>query len=294
MKLDDLLEQSKVTLNNLKKYSENESKRGERYYNAQLQKLVKAMEKSVNKEVIPLLRSLQPEYIGASTALTGDAWFDSIYSVIDRLKEQFNVLVGSMGIVTAEQFTKLVDGKNKRDFHRAMKRVGVDLTGQIERDVITDKVRLFAETNARLIQGFPDSFYDRVAATIMDRASQGVRASEIAKEIMKDYGVSERRAKNIARDQSLKFHSSVTKLRMESAGVTKFRWVTANDSRVSGNPAGLYPKAKTKCWEISKKNGGIYTMKDGASWNGETRLFPGHAHVNCRCVYEPIIEGVND
>ena len=266
------------------------SKRAERYYNARLQDLTKEMERAVNESIIPLLRDLQPEY-------TADAWYDQIFAEIERLKEQFDkTRIGLAMRNTAEEFIKIADTQNRKQFLQNMAAsLGVDLTQAMEVSGIADDIRMRVQENVRLIQELPSEFFNRIQTTIVENASNGVRASEIAKELRKDYGIAERKAKLIARDQTLKFHSEVSKARQTASGVEYFRWIDSNDSRVSGRPNGLYPNAKVKCWQIANNgNGGVYSWKNGAKWSGETKLFPGKAHINCRCIAEPVIKGVND
>ncbi|MCP4055127.1 MAG: phage head morphogenesis protein [Mesoflavibacter sp.] len=109
--------------------------------------------------------------------------------------------------------------------------------------------------------------------------------------------VNAKRAKLIARDQYAQINSEVTRKRATQAGVKFFYYQTAKDDRVSGKPSGQYPDAKIKCYQISKQDigygEGIYLYEKGATWGDETHLYPGKAHINCRCTMVSLIENVN-
>tara|TARA_Y100000592_G_C5386400_1_gene276023 strand:- start:482 stop:946 length:465 start_codon:yes stop_codon:yes gene_type:complete len=140
--------------------------------------------------------------------------------------------------------------------------------------------------------------YLDVANSIITKAfNSGKAPSAIEKELQEKLpNVSAKRAKLIARDQYAKITAQVSQKRAKQSGVKYFYYQTAKDNRVSGKPGGEYPNAKIKCYQISQQDighgKGIYTFTDGATWNGETHLFPGTAHINCRCKAVPLIENV--
>lgn len=106
-------------------------------------------------------------------------------------------------------------------------------------------------------------------------------------------------ATRIARDQMGKLYSDITRSRHLDSGIELFKWKTADDERVTGNPSGLYPKGQPSCWDISQQETeygvGIYDLKKGADWaeSGDTGLLPGKAHIQCRCVMLPVVPEVN-
>ena len=108
----------------------------------------------------------------------------------------------------------------------------------------------------------------------------------------------QKRAKLIARDQYAQINSEVTrKSEQNKLELNIFTTKLQKTIRVSGKPSGKYPNAKIKCYQVSKQDigygEGIYLYEEGATWNQETHLFPGRAHINCRCTMVSLIENVN-
>jgi SPP1 gp7 family putative phage head morphogenesis protein len=85
--------------------------------------------------------------------------------------------------------------------------------------------------------------------------------------MFKARGVTERRARFIARDQMGKLFANLSQARQEDIGVTKYRWSTARDSRVRSRHAAR--EGKTYYWKRPPAGG------------------PPGFDINCRCVAEP-------
>jgi SPP1 gp7 family putative phage head morphogenesis protein len=103
---------------------------------------------------------------------------------------------------------------------------------------------------------------------------EGIRVEVLAQELVDRFGVSERRAELIARDQTLKLNGQINKHRQQAAGITKYTWGTSGDEQVRETHAAL----------------------DGTtqSWDSPPEVAPGRfehpgGDFQCRCVGIPII-----
>src|SRR6185436_18478971 len=92
-----------------------------------------------------------------------------------------------------------------------------------------------------------------------------------AKDIEERYGVSESKAKMLARDQVGKFNGELTRVRQGRLGVKSFIWRTSQDERVRDSHEEK--EGETYEWENPPVDTGI----------------PG-ADYQCRCTAEPVIE----
>jgi len=148
--------------------------------------------------------------------------------------------------------------------------------------------------NVNLIKSVSEQYFQRVQNVVLGGMRSGDSPTTIARALQHQTGITDRRARIIARDQIAKLNSQIVQRRQVQAGITHFRWVTANDERVTGRPGGRYANAKVKCHEIAKRDigfgPGVYRWDRGASYAGETNLHPGQAHVNCRCTASPVFE----
>lgn len=173
--------------------------------------------------------------------------------------------------------------------------VKIDAGKLMNEEGIHDYVGAMVNSNVALIKTIPQEFFGDVERTILDGYAQGIALKPMMEQLQEKVGISARRAKLIAADQMNKVNSDVERRRMLNIGITRFKWSTSKDERVSGNPAGLYPNAKVKCFKIALQDvgygPGVYLLTDGATWEGEKELFPGRAHIKCRCTFTPQIEG---
>lgn len=164
--------------------------------------------------------------------------------------------------------------------------LGVDLfTGD---RFLPTLVEGFVEENVALIKGATQSgIADRIEQ-VVTRGIQGGRLhGDIAKDLEKQFGYSEERARLIARDQVGKFYGQVNAARQKEMGVRRFVWRTVNDERVTGAPGGPYEKSEPSHYDLEGK---VFSYDDPppAGRDDEPSL-PGEA-INCRCSAEPYFD----
>lgn len=141
----------------------------------------------------------------------------------------------------------------------------------------------FRDRNTTLIKGLGQKQIEDLNSTLSAANAQGLRHEEIRDQIKERLGVSESRAKLIARDQTLKYNSSVHTAQAKDAGIAKFRWSTSHDGAVR-------PMHRALDGEIFAYDDPPITNDDG------DRNLPGEDY-QCRCVALPIIdlfEGIDD
>jgi len=195
--------------------------------------------------------------------------------------------------------TQLSEQESTRAFVKDINQhIGISRKKIIKQDKLVDFTKNKTLEIASLITRMTDENIQTAQRIINSGMNAGKLPSAIEKELSENLpDVNAKRAKLIARDQYAQINSAVTKKRAQQAGVKFFYYQTARDDRVSGKPSGKYPNAKIKCYQISKQDigygEGIYTYEEGATWNQETHLFPGRAHINCRCTMVSLIENVN-
>ncbi len=131
---------------------------------------------------------------------------------------------------------------------------------------LRDQVAIAVKENARLIKSLSEQLLTQVESVVNRGALEGLRHEDIAKQLVERFGVAESRATLIARDQTLKWHGSLTRLRQLDAGVTEYEWSTSRDERVR----------KT------------HRARDGKRYKWDKFPVPGQ-EVNCRCAAIPVI-----
>ena len=98
---------------------------------------------------------------------------------------------------------------------------------------VGSEVRNQIQRNAAIITTLPVDIAERVTDYIADESMKGRRASDIAKDILKMFPESSRaKAQLIARTETSKTSTALTRARAESIGIEWYEWVTSKDARV--------------------------------------------------------------
>lgn len=191
---------------------------------------------------------------------------------------------------------------NRRELN-AFKNIAIGEAFQEPEPWLKNVLDEWSREQVTLITKATQDMLDTVARRIRDGVKVGKSAKEVTALINADLpGISYRRARIIARDQTAKLNSSLTQGRMTDAGLETYVWDTAQDERVRGDPSGLYPKALPSHFVMQGK---ICRWDDPTVWleNGEwvkragdaPYFHPGMA-IMCRCVAVPNwneLEGVD-
>ncbi|AUR88346.1 head morphogenesis domain protein [Vibrio phage 1.112.O._10N.286.46.B11] len=261
-------------------------------YRSYMQALVKEMANEVKVGLLPIIKRNKSSYVK-------DSWADDVTSFFDVFRAKWSSFLFRNKVRTdIQRPLSMVESNTTAQFLKNMnKAVGVDVSGMLKSEGIEAVMTSALQENVTLVTSLPDEYLKRIESIVYSGMQQGRYPTAIAKDLQEATGISWRRAKLIARDQVAKINSAVDSERSQNLGIEYYRWSTSNDRRVSGDPSGKYPKAKVKCYMISKADigfgQGVYTYKHGADYAGESNLHPGASHINCRCRRIPLIEGVN-
>lgn len=150
---------------------------------------------------------------------------------LDGLKTVIVRIVPDVAAVVAKLLAR-EEVRHRKDWVREVKRsTGIDLAGQLARDDIEDEFAAIVRKNIALIQNLGDDIKARVERTVLDAVISGTRPADLAAKLRDEFGILDRRAQTIARDQTAKATSSLNELRQEQAGITQYRWSGVLDNR---------------------------------------------------------------
>lgn len=238
-----------------------------RLYARALKKILKSAMEMIQAELLPVLKRIAPTQVKVD-ALALDAKLE-IGEAIDRVEEQFWkkwTRKRMAGLVQpAAEDTARFQAQNLNAQLRPV--VGLDVVGS--EPWLEPVVEDFVARNVALIKSIPTRFFDEVETAVTREASQGERWENLAKTIEDRWGVSQSRAKLIARDQVGKFYGELNRTRQRGLGIRKATWRTVNDNRVRE--------------EHGELNGTVYDLSKPPEGG------PGQP-VNCRCYDDPDLE----
>ena len=234
-------------------------------YNRKLQQIVKLVRDDVNAELVPLVKQQAPEYVA-------DGWPDIIAAALRRLLARWT---SPQAQRQAEQIAAEFVRTSAQDNMR--RSFGIDLYGG--NDQLQDYLQAAAFQNAQLIKSIPAQYLEQVQNIVMGNMRQGMRPSYIEGELVKQFGITQRRAKLIARDQTSKIQGEMNRIRQVNSGLEYFKWVTSQDERVRHSHVAVAKR------DVGYGEG-VFRWDDLPVVDG-VPTFPGQP-INCRCIARPV------
>lgn len=156
--------------------------------------------------------------------------------------------------------------------------IGVPLS-MIEGPVVA-KLDEWAALNVDLIKTISERYFDRVRLDVLEAYEAGTTPAVLSEQIEETYGVSERDATRIARDQLGKLNGNLNQARQEALGVETYIWRTVRDNRVRDEHSAL--EGQRVRWDEPPLVGPY----------GQP-AHPGEA-IQCRCFAEPDVGALLD
>lgn len=243
------------------------SRKSEVQYRAQLLSLVATLQKQAMRELSPMLKQFEPEY-------AKDGLIDSLKAAFGRLTAMSSGIftwASKQANTVAASVLSDVDSRLTGAIKDSLR---VDITGMLNKEgTIKTAMQTAVKSNIDLITSIPVQYLEKVEGVIVKGMSEGLRHEALIDEIKRIGGVTESRAKLIARDQIGKLNSDFNRVRQIDLGIEEYRWMTANDERVRDEHADL--DGETFRWDDAPTGG-----------------HPGEA-VQCRCVAIPLFK-IND
>lgn len=234
-------------------------------YRTALRRILSAAAKEVRESVIPLYQADR-----TMRSYTGDAARESWFA---RLRALINELTGVVS-GTVRNILDLEGKQHTKGFMAAARKaLGIDLAAVIHDEDIADYVETAVARNVSLITNFGDDLLKRIEQTVYDNSVAGNTVATLKAKLKEQFGISDRRAQLIARDQIGKFTSDLNRVRQTQAGVTSYTWLTSRDERVRERHRKLDGKE----------------YKWGEATGAEDGLPPGQP-IRCRCVARGIVE----
>jgi SPP1 gp7 family putative phage head morphogenesis protein len=259
-------------------------------YNASLQEkyvkeltaLVVQMAKQSNREIIRLFK--QEGYL-ARDGVALDANISSQARILtNALKGKFESLFGRKAKPLAQKMVSSTNKLSKSQVHQSLKELSGGLS--IKTDILPESLKTIMTAsvteNVSLIKSIASEYLDSVQGEVMRSIIGGGGLETLIPALEKREGMTLRRAKNIALDQTRKVNSAINRERMTAIGVKKFEWIHSG--------GGQHPRE-----EHVAMSGNIYSYDDPPVIDSKTgeKGYPGTA-INCRCIARPIIEFDSD
>lgn len=213
---------------------------------------------------------------------------DDLFPGVGEYGPSYDTVLG-----IAEGFNKF----NKKEW-KAFLEIAIGAAFNEDEFWVAATLERWSREQVALITKASQDMKDAVARRVRNGVKNGRLNSEIEKLIYKEMpGISFRRARVIARDQSSKLTGELTHGRMEEAGLETYIWSTAADERVRGfkdpntTPSHWVMEGKRCRWDdysVYYENGEWVKRPDNAPLN-----HPG-LEIMCRCIALPDWDELNE
>ncbi len=197
--------------------------------------------------------------------------FEKIYKELEttlglyRLSEELKKIAALNYKLTVKEWKKMVS-----------KTLAINLledyySGNFYKDILSKWV----SKNVDLIKTIPRNSLGKIEEMVYRLYMDGTSNTNIVKEIHKQYSISKRHARMIARDQTAKLNADITEYQQRDAGIRRYEWSSSGDERVRKSHRKL--------------DGHIFSWNAPPETDMGRRCHPGQDY-QCRCCALPIFE----
>lgn len=213
--------------------------------------------------------------------------------LMNKITEKVQAIFGELAKSLAEGMVTTANADSARSLKSSLKQLSGGLT--LKTDLLTkdlgDVLTASVAENVGLIKSISSKYLTNVQGAVMRSITTGNGLADLVPFLRSQEGVTLRRARLIARDQTRKAYSSINKVRMEKIGIKEFEWLHSGGGQT---PRTLHMSSHTE----GGLNGGIYSFAALPVIDRKTgeRGIPGQL-INCRCRMVPVVkfdEGSND
>ena len=141
-------------------------------------------------------------------------------------------------------------------------------------DFYIEQLKKWVSENVDLITSIPEDTLDKMKDIVLEGFNRGRRTTDIAKDIQLAYGVSRKKARFIARDQTAKLNGQIQRAQQMDAGIMEYIWSDCGDERVRRSHRRL--NGQKFSWE-----------GEGPETDNGRHCHPGQ-DFNCRCIGRPV------
>jgi SPP1 gp7 family putative phage head morphogenesis protein len=245
-------------------------------YHAELRILIERMTAETESQLTRLFASEHAQQFFAEDASVSSQARIITNALIKKYTDLFAALAKPMADKVAQESNKSSDLAVKSSIRHLSDKLTLStktLTSGPLRDVLNASIT----ENVGLIKSIPVQYLGGVQGAVMRSITTGNGAQDLVPFLQKHKGITLRRARMIARDQTKKAFTALSKSRMQQLGIDEYIWRHTAGSR---HPRKLH----------EQMSGNIYRFDDPPVIDANTgeRGIPGQLP-NCACRMQPVL-----
>ena len=245
-----------------------------RYYD-DLSKLIDVMTLQTEREIKALYDTEYAEaYFAMDKSIAAQAKI-----LTEALKKKFDNLFGEKAQPLAERMAKRADKSSSAALHTSIQKLsgGLSLSTKSLKGPLTEILKATIAENVSLIKSIPQQYLNGVQGAVMRSITNGSGLKDLVPYLAENKGITLRRARMIAHDQTRKAYNGLAKGRAQAIGVKEAEWLHSGGSN---HPRKTHIAMSGKIFKLDE---GMY---DPAV---KKNVFPGQ-EPNCRCRFNPVIK----
>lgn len=255
------------------------------WYRKELLKMVREMSAKTEKELarawkgaLPKIELEAKQAAGEMVTANDASPAVELTKVIKKLRKYFDTHFQELGEKVSKKFAKRAKNGADVSLKAILKEEGFTVSFGMTRQ-LNDILQATVAENVNLIKSIHTMYFDQVQTVIMQAVKNGRDMEYIRKELTERFGVSERKAKIIARDQTNKAMQTISRARALETGITKARWVHI-------------PGAKTSRETHKHFDGKPFDLNKGRYDKDVGRYVQPGELINCNCRFRLIVPSV--
>jgi SPP1 gp7 family putative phage head morphogenesis protein len=248
----------------------------QRYYLA-LRVLIDRMTAEADHELKQLFRTEHAEeYFAQDASISSQARI-----LTNALIKKYTDLFASLSKPMAERFAEESDKSSDIAVKSSLRQMSDELTlstKTITSGPLNDILNATVTENVGLIKSIPAQYLNGVQGAVMRSITTGNGMQDLVPYLQKHKGITLRRARMIAKDQTVKSFTSLSRARMQKIGLKSYTWRHTAGSR---HPRKLHIELDGRVCD--------YNDPPVIQHDPEVRGHPGQL-INCICRMVPILD----
>jgi SPP1 gp7 family putative phage head morphogenesis protein len=200
------------------------------WYRARLRELVRRLD-GASVEAIDELHSVWPHVHDASPR--------NADQIIARAAAKFGDISFTARRIATGAIRRNLKTTDQRLTESIRTSTGLDISGLLHSDPMTGVMQRALRANVDLITSIPQQHFERLRKAIDDSFTAGQRWEDLATSVKEIGGITDRRARFIARDQTGKMSAAFNEERQTSLGIEEYIWQDVGDGRVRPSHAAM-------------------------------------------------------
>jgi SPP1 gp7 family putative phage head morphogenesis protein len=252
----------------------------QRYY-SELRGLITQLADATEKALIQFFKgSIAKEYYSGLKEALDDSISSKAQKLMNQLADKFNDLFATKSEPIVEKMVNGAHQTSKTSIAASLATLSGGLTINTDRmsSDLKEIISSVTKENVKLIKSISSDYLNQVQGAVMRSIISGQGLKDLIPFLQRYKGITYRRARMIAHDQTRKAYSFMNKEQMIRNGVKKFKWLHSGGAR--------QPRP-----DHIAMSGNIYSFDNLPVIDKRTgeRGIPGQA-INCGCTMTPIIE----